>query len=61
MNSLIGTSSGLGRSLVQTVLERGYNVVATARNVESLKEFSTESVIIRLFMALLITLALTYQ
>ena len=35
---ITGCSSGLGRSLAQTVLEAGYNAVVTARNPEKLED-----------------------
>jgi NAD(P)-dependent dehydrogenase (short-subunit alcohol dehydrogenase family) len=35
---ITGTSQGIGLILVQQLLEQGYNVAATARNVQSLKK-----------------------
>jgi short-subunit dehydrogenase len=35
---ITGTSSGIGIELVTAALERGYSVIATARNLDSLKE-----------------------
>jgi NADP-dependent 3-hydroxy acid dehydrogenase YdfG len=37
---ITGSSTGLGRALAQAVLERGYHLVATARQPEQLKELS---------------------
>lgn len=37
---ITGSSTGLGRALAQAVLERGYRLVATARQPEQLKELS---------------------
>jgi NAD(P)-dependent dehydrogenase (short-subunit alcohol dehydrogenase family) len=37
---ITGSSTGLGRALAQAVLERGYHLVATARNPEQLKDLS---------------------
>ena len=37
---ITGSSTGLGRALAQAVLERGYYLVATARQPEQLKELS---------------------
>jgi NAD(P)-dependent dehydrogenase (short-subunit alcohol dehydrogenase family) len=37
-----GSSRGIGRALVQTVLEAGHKVVATARNIDQLSELSVE-------------------
>jgi NAD(P)-dependent dehydrogenase (short-subunit alcohol dehydrogenase family) len=39
---ITGSSRGLGRSLTETVLANGDKVVATARNIESLKELVTK-------------------
>lgn len=35
---ITGCSSGLGRSLAKAVLEKGYNVVVTARNIDKIKD-----------------------
>jgi NAD(P)-dependent dehydrogenase (short-subunit alcohol dehydrogenase family) len=37
---ITGSSTGLGRALAQAVLERGYHLVATARQPEQLKELN---------------------
>jgi NADP-dependent 3-hydroxy acid dehydrogenase YdfG len=37
---ITGSSTGLGRALAQAVLERGYRLVATARQPEQLKDLS---------------------
>ncbi|MBI4784855.1 MAG: SDR family NAD(P)-dependent oxidoreductase [Oscillatoriophycideae cyanobacterium NC_groundwater_1537_Pr4_S-0.65um_50_18] len=37
---ITGSSTGLGRALAQAVLERGYHLVATARQPEQLQELS---------------------
>lgn len=37
-----GTSSGLGRSLVNEALAHGDYVVATARNLESIRDYTTK-------------------
>jgi NAD(P)-dependent dehydrogenase (short-subunit alcohol dehydrogenase family) len=37
---ITGSSTGLGRALAQAVLERGYHLVATARNPEQLQDLS---------------------
>jgi len=37
---ITGSSAGLGRALAQAVLERGYHLVATARQPEQLKDLS---------------------
>lgn len=37
---ITGSSTGLGRALAQAVVERGYHLVATARQPEQLKELS---------------------
>lgn len=37
---ITGSSRGLGRSITKAVLNAGYNVAATARNPEQLKEFT---------------------
>ncbi|OCB84886.1 NAD-binding protein [Sanghuangporus baumii] len=41
---ITGTSSGLGSALVQVALARGDRVVATARNFESIRHFTSERV-----------------
>ena len=35
---ITGSSRGLGRSLAEAVLEKGHNVVATARNTDQLED-----------------------
>lgn len=40
---ITGSSSGFGKSLVKYLLQNGEQVVATARKVETLKEFETAS------------------
>lgn len=40
----IGTSSGLGRSLVKVALSQGDKVVATARKLETIQDFLEECV-----------------
>jgi NAD(P)-dependent dehydrogenase (short-subunit alcohol dehydrogenase family) len=37
---ITGCSTGLGRSLAQTVLDRGHNAVVTARNVSTVQEIA---------------------
>ncbi|KAL5523046.1 hypothetical protein ACEPAF_1313 [Sanghuangporus sanghuang] len=39
---ITGTSSGLGSALVQVALARGDRVVATARNIESIRHFTSD-------------------
>ncbi|MDE6760682.1 MAG: SDR family NAD(P)-dependent oxidoreductase [Lachnospiraceae bacterium] len=39
---ITGCSTGLGRSLAQAVLKRGYHAVVTARDVEKVKEFQQD-------------------
>ncbi|KAL5499091.1 hypothetical protein ACEPAH_1609 [Sanghuangporus vaninii] len=39
---ITGTSSGLGSALVQVTLARGDRVVATARNIESIRHFTSD-------------------
>lgn len=39
---ITGCSTGLGRSLAQAVLKRGYNAVVTARDAEKLKDFQRD-------------------
>jgi len=38
---ITGCSTGLGRALVEHLLPKGYNVVATARNADSLRDLAT--------------------
>lgn len=35
-----GCSSGLGRRFIPSILERGDNIIATARNVDTLSDFA---------------------
>ncbi|WP_339821294.1 SDR family NAD(P)-dependent oxidoreductase [Paenibacillus sp. FSL R7-0216] len=37
---ITGTSSGVGRTLAEAVLNHGHRVVLTARNLESLKDLA---------------------
>ncbi|MDQ0618862.1 oxidoreductase [Arthrobacter globiformis] len=39
---ITGCSTGLGRALAQTVLAHGHNVVATARNVNAVKDIAAD-------------------
>lgn len=39
---ITGCSSGLGRSLAKEALEKGYNVVITARDIGKLKKFEDD-------------------
>ncbi len=39
---ITGCSTGLGKSLAKTVLKKGYQVVVTARNTDTLAEFERE-------------------
>lgn len=39
---ITGSSRGLGRSLAEAVLERGHNVVATARNTQQLEDLAVK-------------------
>jgi NAD(P)-dependent dehydrogenase (short-subunit alcohol dehydrogenase family) len=37
---ITGCSTGLGRALAESALEKGYNVIATARNPDSLRDLT---------------------
>jgi NADP-dependent 3-hydroxy acid dehydrogenase YdfG len=39
---ITGCSTGLGRTLAESALERGYNVIATARNPDSLRDLADQ-------------------
>ncbi|MEW2504736.1 oxidoreductase [Amycolatopsis sp. NPDC047767] len=45
---ITGTSAGFGRVLAEAVLARGERVVATARDVESVKDFADRALVARL-------------
>ncbi len=42
---ITGTSSGIGREIVRQFLEKGFRVIATARRIESIRDFNSENVI----------------